>query len=225
MLGYPDGALTDANQAMSDAREIGLVTTLMPALLYTSITNVLCKNDATAKKQADELVLVADEKGSVLWKAFGFLLQGVISALTGNSSDARQTLTFGIDALRSTGSTLWMPLWSFYLAKSYAGLNQFADAWRFIEEAMTAIENSKERLFEAEVHRMAGEIALLAPERDVGKAVTLFTRALAIARAQKAKSWELRAATSLARLWRDQGERKKANDLLLPVYGWFTEGL
>jgi predicted ATPase len=224
MLGYPDAALADSDEAMSDAREIRLATTLMPTLLYTSIINILCGNDATAKSRAGELVVLADEKRSALWKAFGTLVQGAVLARTGDSSNACQTLTFGIGALRSTGSTLWMPLWLSYLAKSYADLHQFTEAWRFMNEAMTVVQTSKERLFEAEVNRMAAEIALLAPDHDVGKAEALFTQGLAVARAQKAKSWELRAATGLARLWRDRGERRKAHELLLPVYCWFTEG-
>jgi predicted ATPase len=71
---------------------------------------------------------------------------------------------------------------------------------------------------------MAGEIALRSPEPDAAKAEAYFERALAVARTQQAKSWELRAATSLARLWRDQGKRDQARDLLAPIYGWFTEG-
>jgi predicted ATPase len=89
---------------------------------------------------------------------------------------------------------------------------------------MTAVEASKERWFEAEVNRTAGELALKSPELSVAKAEAYFERALAIARAQKAKSWELRAAMSMSRLWRGQGERQQAYDLLAPVYGWFTEG-
>jgi predicted ATPase len=79
-------------------------------------------------------------------------------------------------------------------------------------------------LCEAEVHRVAGEIALLSPERDVAKAEAYFERALAVARQQQAKSWELRVATSLARLWRDQGKLQQARELLAPIYGWFAEG-
>ena len=86
------------------------------------------------------------------------------------------------------------------------------------------METSGERWCEAEVHRTAGEIELMSPERDTAKAQTHFERALEIARAQHARSWELRAATSLARLWRDQGRRAEAHDLLAPVYGRFTEG-
>src|SRR5262249_28935432 len=93
---------------------------------------------------------------------------------------------------------------------------------RCIEEAMTPMETTKERWHEADVHRLAGEIALLSPEPDAAKAY--FERALSVARAQQAKSWELRAAMGVARMWCDQGKRQQARDLLAPVYGWFTEG-
>jgi predicted ATPase len=87
---------------------------------------------------------------------------------------------------------------------------------------MTAVETTKEKSHAADVHRIAGEIALL--ERDATKAEACFERALAVARGQQAKSWELRAATSMARLWREQGRRDEARVLLAPIYGWFTEG-
>ena len=89
---------------------------------------------------------------------------------------------------------------------------------------MTAMETAKERWYEAEVNRIAGEIALLLPEPDVAKTQACFERALEIARKQQAKSWELRAAMSMARLWRDQGRRAQARDLLAPVHGFFTQG-
>jgi predicted ATPase len=95
---------------------------------------------------------------------------------------------------------------------------------RCIGEAITTAETTKERWFEVEIHRTAGEIALKSPKPDVGKAEAYFERALAVARQQQAKSWELRAAMSLARLWRDQGKVQQARELLAPVYGWFTEG-
>jgi predicted ATPase len=89
---------------------------------------------------------------------------------------------------------------------------------------MTLVETTKERWCEAEVHRTAGEIALTSPERDEAKAEAYFERALAVARQQQAKSWELRAAMSMARLWRNQGKDQQARELLAPVYEWFTEG-
>jgi predicted ATPase len=110
------------------------------------------------------------------------------------------------------------------LARAYAQLGQYDDAWRCIGEAITAMETTKEKWCEAEVHRAAAEIALMSPEADAAKADVDFEHILTIAREQKAKSWELRAATSMARLWHNQGKRQQAHDLLAPVYGGFTEG-
>jgi predicted ATPase len=110
------------------------------------------------------------------------------------------------------------------LAGAYAELDNFDDALCCIRDAMTKVETTKERWWEAEIKRMAGEIALMLPNPDATKAEEYFEHALAVAREQQAKSWELRAAMSMARLWRDQGKRQQAHDLLAPVYGWFTEG-
>ena len=167
---------------------------------------------------------MADEKSSLFWKAFGIALQGCVFVLTGKPSDAVYVVTSGITALRSTGATLFGPWHLSYLARAHAELGQFDDAWRCIGEATKAIETTKEKWCEADVHRMAGEIALLSPTPDADKAQASFDRALAVARQQQAKSWELRAAMSLARLWRDQGKVQQARELLAPVYGWFTEG-
>ena len=125
---------------------------------------------------------------------------------------------------RSIGAILLDPTWLSSLASAYANTGQFVDAWRCIGEAVTMVETTKERWCEAEVDRLAGEIALKSPERDPAKAVAYFERALSVARQQHAKSWELRATMSIARLWRDQGKRDEARELLAPVYGWFTEG-
>ena len=133
-------------------------------------------------------------------------------------------ITSGLAAWRQPEQHCLLPLYLSYLAKAYAELGQFDDAWRSIGEAMVAIETTKERWCEAEVNRIAGEIALMSPEPDAAKAEAYFERALAVARQQQAKSWELRAAMSLARLWRDQGKVQQARELLAPVYGWFTEG-
>ena len=99
-----------------------------------------------------------------------------------------------------------------------------AFAWRCVGEAITAIETTKERIWEAEVHRIAGEIAVKSPRPDAAKAQAYFQRAQEVARQQQAKSWELRAAISMARLRRDQGKTQQARGLLAPVYRWFTEG-
>ena len=119
---------------------------------------------------------------------------------------------------------MYAPFHLSYLASAYAELGQFDDAWRCIREAMTCVETSKETWCESEVNRIAGQIALMSSEPDPAKVQAFFEPALAVARQQQAKSWELRAAMSMARLWRDQGTVQQARELLAPVYGWFTEG-
>jgi predicted ATPase len=185
---------------------------------------IFCGNYGTADAQLDEVVSLADQKGASYWKANGTLVRGWILALTSKASDAMQMLTSGLAAYRSTGSTNWVPLHLSYLAKAHSELDQLDEAWSCIGEAVRTVETTQERWCEAEVHRVAGEIALKSPSPDAAKAEAYFQRALEVARAQQAKSWELRAAMSMARLWRDQGKREAARDLLAPIYGWFTEG-
>ena len=224
LLGYPEKALADASRALKDAQEIGQAATLMFALVYTAKTQTHCGNHAAANSLLAQLIALADQKGAPYWKAFGMSVQGCVLVATGDSSGAVHLLTLGMTALRSTGATLYEPWLLSNLARAYVDLGELEGAWRCIDEAMTAMQTSKERWCEAEVHRTAGEIALKSPQPDAAKAQAYFERALAVARQQQAKSWELRAAMSMARLWRDRGKRDEARDLLAPVYGWFTEG-
>jgi pentatricopeptide repeat protein len=150
--------------------------------------------------------------------------RGSLLVLTGDAADAFQMITSALSAYHSTGATLYTPWYLSAMARAYAKLGQFDDAWRCIDRAMTAVETTRETWCEAELNRTAGEIALMAPDPDVAKAEAYFERALAVARQQQAKSWELRASMSLARLWRSQGKPQQARELLAPVYGWFTEG-
>jgi len=223
-LGYPDAALCDVQNAVKDAREVGHAATLMHALAYASFIHIQCGNYPTANALVDELIALADEKGALLWKPIGMTHQGWLFARTGKASEAVHMMTSGVDAWRSTRATVWLPLYLSYLARAYADSGNFDDAWRCIGEAITTVETAKEKLWETEIHRTAGEIALLSSQPDAAKAEAYFERALAVARAQQARSWELRASMSMARLWRDQGKRDEARDLLVPVYDWFTEG-
>ena len=224
VLGYPEAALADADHTVSDAREIGQAVTLMHALAHAPFTYCHCGNYATAKVQCDEAIALADEKGALFWKAWAMMNQGGVLVLTGKASDAVATIISAITMWRSTEATAHLPLSLTYLTRAYAELGKFDDARRCIGEAMTAAETTKERWFEAEINRIAGDIALKSPDADAAKAEEYFERALAVAREQQAKSWELRASLSLARLWRDQGKGQQARELLAPVYGWFTEG-
>ena len=224
LLGYPDAALADVDLALRYAHEIGQAATLMYAQAYAAGTHFHCRNYATASAINDAAVALADEKGASLWKAFGTARRGWIFAMTGRASKAVETINCGMKALHPTGATAFDPVHLSMLALAYAYAGRFDDAGSCITAALQKTRTTNETWFEAEVHRIAGEIALKSPERDIAKAETYFERALTIARQQHAKSWELRAAMSMARLWRDQGKREEARELLAPVYGWFTEG-
>jgi predicted ATPase len=222
-LGYPKAALVDVNNALTEAREIGQAATLFMALFIGSWLNVRCGSSETASALANELAVLADEKDAAFWKMCAIVVRGLSAAL-GNAPNAVQLLTSGLGSARPIGATQGSPIILAHLAEACAQVSRHDDALRFIDEAMMAIEKTKERWCEAEVNRIAGLIALKSLEQDAAKAQAYFERALAIARKQQAKSWELRAAMSLARLWRDQGKLQQARELLAPVYGWFTEG-
>jgi class 3 adenylate cyclase/predicted ATPase len=223
-LGYPDAALADSEGALRDARETGEAGDLIYALAFTSLTDTVCCRYAAAATKAQELVTFADDKGLSFWKTYGKLTHACALAGAGKASDAVELITSAIAANRSMGSAVLIPFFFSFLSRAHSELEQFDAAQRCIDEAMTMIGASKERWCEAEVHRVAGEIALMPSRPDAETAEAHFERALAIARAQTAKSWELRAAMSMARLWRDQGKVQQARELLAPIYGWFTEG-
>jgi tetratricopeptide (TPR) repeat protein len=141
LLGYPEAALRDADDALRNARESGQAAPLMIALSHAPFAYTLCGNRAAAAAQAQQLVVLAEEKGALFWKAAGMGYQGWLLALTGKASDATEMLT----ASRTTGATLHQPFRLSYLARAYAELGQFEAAWRCIGEAMTAAETTKEK--------------------------------------------------------------------------------
>jgi predicted ATPase len=223
-LGYPEAAVAAAEQALTRARESGQAATLMYALALTALTPIFCGDYGTARFQLDELVSEADERGVVFWKAVATLLQGSLLCLTGEFSNAEPLIAQVISAYRSAGAKLFLS-WSLSnLARAAAQRGQFGAASNCIQEAIATVEATRERWIEPEVYRTAGEIELMMPKPDAVKAEAHFERAMTVARKQQAKSWELRAAMSMARLWRDQGKHDAARDLLAPVYAWFTEG-
>jgi class 3 adenylate cyclase/predicted ATPase len=224
-VGYPTASRNEGERAVNEAREIGHAATLMFALFWAGWHHMLYGHYAEAQSLLDELAVLTDEKDvSLFWKATETVFRGVLFALTGKASDAVRAITSGMTSLRSTGAALYEPWHLSHLAIAYTELGQPDDARRCMDDAINKVERSKEKWCETEVHRIAGEIALksIAPDRE--KAEKHFERALRVAHQQHQKSYELRAATSLARLWRDQGKVQQARELLGPVYGRFTEG-
>jgi predicted ATPase len=223
LLGYPKTALTEANRAVDVARDADHIPTLLFALSCTAITLVCCRDHAGAAANTDECIALAQEKVPFM-KMFAAGWRGCVLAQTGRASDAVQAISPAIAGMREIGVSTWGTAWLTHLAIAHAELGKLDDAWRCIDEAMTRIKTTKERWHEPEVNRIAGEIALMSPDRNATKAEAHFQTALQIARQQQAKSWELRAVMSLARLWRDQGKVQQARELLALVYNWFTEG-
>jgi predicted ATPase len=206
------------------ARTLDQAASLTFALSLTVFTYFLCGRYAVAISQVDELANLASEKGLEQWKPYVLIQRGYVSGASDKASDAVTDLAAGIDLWRSTGATIDIPLFQALLAGAHARLGQLDAASQMVSDAINIIEITKEKWCQAEVYRLAGVIALTPATPDATKAEDHFERALAVARQQQAKSWELRAAMSLARLWRSQGKPQQARELLAPVYGWFTEG-
>jgi class 3 adenylate cyclase/predicted ATPase len=223
-LGYASASLRDVERAVKSARATGEATTLMYALYFASFTHSWCGNYAAAHAQANELIALAEERRAQYWKAVGTAMRGEILAVTGKASDAVPAITLGMASRQSAGARLHEPMHLWHLALAYAELGRSDDARHCIDDAIEIAERSKEKWCEAELHRIAGEVELKSPEPDAARAEGCFDRALAVARRQQTKSWELRATISMARLWRSQGKAAQAHALLAPIYGWFTEG-
>jgi predicted ATPase len=179
---------------------------------------------ADQSSSINEIVSLAEKSGALMWKVAATFCRGYVYALTGKPLDGLALIEPNVAIWQSAGAKMFRPLMLGYTARAYLDAGKSDTAQHSIQEAMTAIQITGERWVEAEVNRVAGEIAVKSPMQDTSKAEALFQTALQIARQQQAKSWELRASMSLARLWRDQGDVQQARELLAPVYGWFTEG-
>jgi predicted ATPase len=224
VLGYPEDALGDVVRALETARQSQHSPTVVYVLNFSVFPHLSCGNFAAANALIDEFVPLKDQIESGFWGGWGTVQRGCVSALTGNVTEAVQNIASGIGEMRATGTTLWMPLFLSSLALANAQIGQLDQAWANIHEAMTEVKTVKESWCEAEINRVAGEIALMGTKLDVVKAEAYFANALEIARKQQAKSWELRAAMSAARLFLARGDREPARDILAPVFGWFTQG-
>jgi predicted ATPase len=171
---------------------------------------------------ADELLAISNEHGFALWSAAGKWIRGWCLGATGQAADGIALVLEGLAQFRAAGCNATMPFVLTTLAETYGLAGQPEEGLKRIAEAIALLERTQERWAEAETHRIEGTLLLFVS--DEAAAEDSFHKALAVSRRQNAKFWELRAAMSMARLWRDQGKRKEARDLLTPVHGWFTGG-
>jgi len=177
-----------------------------------------------AQDRAEALISLAKEQGFPYMMASGSTLRGWALAHQGQTQEGIEQMSQGLIACRGTGAELARLYWLALLAEAYGMVGQPEAGLTALAEALTLVETTGERWYEVELYRLKGALLLQQSSDHYAEAESCFHHALEIARHQQAKSFELRTATSLARLWRQQGKRQEAHDLLAPVYGWFTEG-
>jgi predicted ATPase len=175
-------------------------------------------------EQAEAAVALATKQGFPLWAAWGKSVHGWALVMQGQGEAGMIQVRQGIASFRVTGSTVFVPYLCTLLAEVSDYLGYTEDGLQALAEAHALVEQHEERWWEAEVHRLRGVLLLRQDVAQQEEAATWLQRALDVARRQQARSLELRAAMSLARLWHHQGKRAAAHELLAPVYGWFTEG-
>ena len=173
---------------------------------------------------ADAALTLANEHIFPFLGAHATTLRGWALVQQGCGEEGIDAIRRGIDADRGTGANIEDSHWLALLAEACSKTGNAAEGLRVVAEALAHVARTGIPYYEAEVHRLDGELRLLCEPTAAPAAEVCFQLALGIARRQQAKSWELRASISLARLWRDQGKVQQARELLAPVYGWFTEG-
>jgi class 3 adenylate cyclase/predicted ATPase len=222
--GYPDQSARAADRALALSRELRHAHTLAHALWHAGMAAVFARDVATVCAYGNDCVALSSQHGFAGWAAFGRILQGWVDAQRGKATTGIARIRGGLAAAEATGTRLNTPLHLALLAEALALAGEIEEGLADLDDALAKAAVSGEKGVNAEVHRLRGELTGHLPRPDPAKAEDSFSTALAIAREQGTRGYELRAATSLARLWAEQGRRGEARDLLAPLYGWFTEG-
>ena len=222
-LGYPDQARKRNHEALTLAQELSHPFSLGYALSYAALLHQSCREGHVVQERAEALIALSTEQGFPIWLAWGTIWRGGALAQQGQGEEGLIQLRQGLVAMQATGAETFRSYLLALFAKAYGLTGQAEAGLRVVVEALAFIERTEERFHEAELHRLKGELTLQATGQRV-EAEECFQQAMEVARHQQAKSWELRTATSLARLWQSQGKTIEARDLLAPVYEWFTEG-
>ncbi len=223
-LGYPDQAQRRMDEALTLARELSHPYSLGFALGFAAWLHQLRRECSAAREDAEEEIALSNEQGFPLWTAWGTVVRGWALAEQGHGAEGIEQIRQGIAAWRGMGTELQLPYFLALLAEAHAKAGQLDEGMSVLSEALAAVQKAGERQHEAELHRLEGELLLKQEATDEQEAERCLRLAVEVARQQQAKSFELRAAMSLSRLWQQQGKRALARELLAPIYGWFTEG-
>jgi serine/threonine protein kinase/CheY-like chemotaxis protein/predicted ATPase len=223
-LGYPDQAMKVDRETRELAGAIGHAFSTAHAVDFTACLYHDCRIGAEVQRAAEEETAIATEQGFQLWEALGVLHKGAAMLLQGRIADALPLLLDGLQAFRATGAGLRIPYYLGMLGDAYTQAWRFEDAHRVFDEALATAEKNDDRFREAELHRLVGELLLAESRHHDDAAEACFGRAIDLARRQHSRAWELRATTSLARLWQRQGRGEEARGALAAVYDGYTEG-
>jgi predicted ATPase len=224
LLGFPEQARTSIREALTLARKLAHPFSLAFALHWAATTHQLRREAPAAQEQAEVSMAFSREQGFALWVPGGTVLRGWALTEQGQIEEGIAQMRQGMTAWQATGAEVDRPYYLALLAEGYGKAGRAEEGLHVLAEALAVVDAIEERYYAAELYRLQGELLLTRSAGQHTEAETCFHQALDVARQQQAKSWELRAAMSLSRLWQRQGKRAEAYELLAPIYGWFTEG-
>jgi predicted ATPase len=253
LLGYPDQALQRSREALALAHELSHShpQSLAFALYVSGVLHHFRREGQATQERAEAEIALTDEQGFPLWSAWGTMLRGSALAEQGQAEEGSAQLRNGLAAFRALGSGLLIPYCLSLLAEAYGKAGQAEEGLRALAEALAQVDKTSERFYEAEMYRLHGDLTLAQSQASLGQvsdksqtgqdksedtnaqslnpnarseAEACFLKAIDIARRQQAKSLELRATISLAKLWQQQGNNADARQILAEIYAWFTEG-
>ena len=223
-LGYPDQALQSSHKALTLAQELPHPYSMGFALNWAVRLHHYRHEGQRALERADACVTLCTEQGFAYLSAMGTVSRGWARTWQRQGEEGMRQIDQGLAVFRATGAVLHQVYFLALLAEGYKSAGQIQAGLDVLAEALVVVDHTEERWYEAELYRLTGELWLAVSEEHHTEVTACFQQALALARRQQAKSLELRAAMSLARLWQQQGKHVEARELLAPVYGWFTEG-
>jgi predicted ATPase len=232
-LGYPDQALKWNHEAMALAEELSHPFSLASLLGNAAPFHLLRREEQLAREQAEALITLSTEQGFPYWVAGGTIVRGWALTEQGQMEEGIAQMQQGLAAFRNMGVEVGRPRWLALLAEAYGKVGRVEEGLTLLAEALALVDKTGERVSEAELYRLKGELTLqefkvqgskFQVENPQSEAEAYFLKAIEVARKQQAKSLELRATVSLARLWQSQGKHHKARNTLSEIYGWFREG-
>jgi class 3 adenylate cyclase/tetratricopeptide (TPR) repeat protein len=224
LLGYPDQAQRQSHEALTQAQALAHPFTLATTLNRAATLHQCNRDVQMVRERAEASMTLSTAQGFAMWLAQATILRGWALAMQGQGEEGIVQIQQGLDAWRATGSELAVPSFLALLAEAYGTVGRAADGLAALDEALSRVHSTGERRDEAELYRLKGTLLLAHSPHYQAEAETCFRHALEVACSQQARSWELRAAMSLSRLWQQQGKRDEARRLLAGVYHWFTEG-